>query len=99
MNKKLKLSLCLQINELNGRIDFTVHPPATKITIDDLHVYEFYIDGKSRKQIKINLLDKQGQKSHILVKEIRVNDQQIDQIDLCTRYVLRDSQTVENTYG
>jgi hypothetical protein len=99
MNKKLKLSLCLQVNEIDGLLDFSVDPPVTAIATGNLHTYEFEIDGKSRQQIRINLRDKQGEKSHIIVKEIRVNNRPIDQMDLCTRYVVKQSQSIENTYG
>jgi hypothetical protein len=99
MNKKSKLSLYLQVNEIDGELCFEVEPAGQKRLVDDLQLYEFEIEAKQRNQIKINLQSKQGHQSHIIVKEIRLNDQIINHLDLSSRYLVHESKQTESTYG
>lgn len=98
MNKKSKLSLYLQVNEIDGDLCFKIEPEGQKRLVDDLQVYDFEIESKKRNQIKIDLQSKQGHQSHIIVKEIRLNDQIINHLDLSSRYFVYESKQIESTH-
>jgi hypothetical protein len=98
-NKNAKLYLFLEPVEIDGKLNFTVLPEGRQYYKDNLIVYETDIDPTKRNQIRIDLLDKQGSQSHLLVKEIRINDCVVKQWELCTIYVVKETNTVEQTYG
>ena len=99
MNKKSKFSLCIQVNEIDGALDYRIEPPGRQTLTNGMLNYELEVDAKQRNQIKIHLLRRQGHQSHMVVKEMKLNNLPLNQLNLCSTYMIKETGETAQTYG
>lgn len=99
MNKKQKLSLYIQVNEIDGPLDFRLEPDVSATVQDGLLVYEFeHIVGQNTK-IKVDLKNKHGNQSHIIIKKVELGNQILNNLDQWSRYLVYETGQIERTFG
>lgn len=99
MNKKQKLLLYIQVNEIDGALDFTVDPAIPAVVKDGVWIYEFEHTVGTNTKIKVDLKGRQGNQSHIIIKEVQLDGQTLNNLDRWSRYVVYETGQTESTFG
>ena len=84
MNTVEKLYLSVQVNNVNDDIQWNVETFYTSVFHDEeknTYVFEFDNDYKKCTEIKINLLNKKNENSHILIKEVKIGEKVLSSIN------------------
>ena len=98
MSKKIKLSLSIQVNEIDGDVEFDVDPYCQPRIIDDVWMYEWWHEPKKKFRIRVTLKNKKGTQSHLNIKEVRCNDVVLNNIDRWGKYIMPNG-AIRSTYG
>jgi hypothetical protein len=89
----------LQVNEIDGPLDFVVDPSSPAKFENNLWIYEFdHIVGK-KTQIKVILKNIQGTQSHLIIKQITLNDLVLNNLDLWSKYIVYGNDQPMSTFG
>lgn len=99
MNKHAKLSLCVQVNEVDGPIDFVVEPCCVAGIIDNIWTYEWETVPQKKFQIAVDLRSRSGNKSHLIIQEIKCDSVVLNNLDTFGRYVTHKDSVLRKTHG
>lgn len=100
MTKKLLFSLSVQVNNIDGDIDYHVSPNARSWPADGLTWYEWEYDPTKQLMVSVSMTKTPDTQSHLIISNLNVSGIKIDQFDQTGTYRRHDTgEIIKNTYG
>jgi len=95
----LKFSLCIQNNNIDGEITYAINGAELNNSHQKIFSHEGLHDPKGITNIEIKLLSNKGIQSHLLVKDVKVGDTYLNNMQNWSSYVLADGKIMPYTNG
>ena len=100
MTKKLLFSLSVQVNNIDGDIDYQVSPTARSWSADGLYWHEWQYDPAKQLVVNVSMTKTPDTGSHIIISNLSVSGIQIDHLDQTGVYRRHDTGEInKNVYG
>ena len=100
MPKKLLFSLSVQVNNIDGDIDYHVSPSARSWSADGLDWHEWSYDPVKQLVVNVVMTKTPNTESHVIISNLSVSGIRIDQLDQTGTYRRHDTgEIVKNVYG
>lgn len=87
MNKKLKFSLYLRPNEIDGCLDYEVIGAKLDREVDGVMIYTGFHDTSKTTKLVVRLRENNGHDSHLLIEKLIVNDIELKNIENWSCYI------------
>lgn len=97
---KKKLLVYIQVNEIDGEVDFSIDiPHLKKKTENNIYEIEIQHDIKKTTRFKVNLDKKDGVESHIVIKDIILDGTKLKNFESWSSYIIYGEDKPFSTFG